>query len=86
MGSAIIGADLSLHALERTGHLVLLSDESQLLIELGEKGQLVSSRFLLGGFAGLADSVPQAEGVTFDDRGNLYLASEPNLFYRFERH
>jgi uncharacterized protein YjiK len=76
----------SVHYDERTGHLVLLSDESQLLIELDTEGKLISFRSLLSGFAGLADSVPQAEGVTFDDRGNLYLASEPNLFYRFERH
>jgi uncharacterized protein YjiK len=83
---AVFATDLSsVHFDERTGHLVLLSDESQLLIELDGAGQLVSFRSLLRGFAGLADSVPQAEGVTFDKRGNLYLASEPNLFYRFER-
>lgn len=82
----VFATDLSsVHYDERTGHLVLLSDESQLLIELDTEGQLVSFRSLLSGFAGLADSVPQAEGVTFDDRGNLYLASEPNLFYRLER-
>lgn len=75
----------SVHFDERTGHLVLLSDQSRLLLELDDKGRLVSFRSLLGGFAGLTDSVPQAEGATFDERGDLYLASEPNLFYRFER-
>jgi uncharacterized protein YjiK len=82
----VFATDLSsVHFDERTGHLVLLSDESQLLIELDGAGQLISFRSLLHGFAGLGSSVPQAEGVTFDKRGNLYLASEPNLFYRFER-
>lgn len=73
------------HFDERTGHLVLLSDESKLMVELGADGELISFRSLLRGFAGLHDSVPQAEGLTFDAQGNLYLASEPNLFYRLER-
>ncbi|MFI8734797.1 SdiA-regulated domain-containing protein [Ectopseudomonas toyotomiensis] len=82
----IFASDLSsVHFDERTGHLVLLSDESRLLIELGKDGQLISFRSLLRGFAGLRGSVPQAEGVTFDAQGNLYLASEPNLFYRLQR-
>jgi uncharacterized protein YjiK len=83
----VFATDLSsVHYDERTGHLALLSDESKVLIELdGDNGKLISFRSLLGGFAGLQDSVPQGEGMTLDDRGNLYLVSEPNLFYRFER-
>lgn len=69
----------------RTGHLVLLSDESKLLLELSEQGRMVSFRSLLQGFAGLSQGVPQAEGVTLDSQGNLYLISEPNLFYAFRR-
>ncbi|MDS4015595.1 MAG: SdiA-regulated domain-containing protein, partial [Candidatus Accumulibacter sp.] len=34
---------------------------------------------------GLKADVPQAEGVALDDRGTLYLVSEPNLFYVFSR-
>jgi uncharacterized protein YjiK len=82
----IFATDLSsVHYDEQTGHLALLSDESKVLMELDGKGKLISFRSLLGGFAGLQDSVPQGEGMTLDDRGNLYLVSEPNLFYRFER-
>lgn len=82
----VFATDLSsVHYDEHTGHLALLSDESKLLMELDGEGTLVSFRSLLGGFAGLHDSVPQGEGMTFDDQGNLYLVSEPNLFYRFER-
>jgi uncharacterized protein YjiK len=82
----VFATDLSsVHYDERTGHLALLSDESKVLMELDGKGKLISFRSLLGGFAGLQDGVPQGEGMTFDDRGNLYLVSEPNLFYKFER-
>lgn len=83
----VFATDLSsVHYDEQTGHLALLSDESKLMIELdAEDGKLISFRSLLSGFAGLQDSVPQAEGLTLDNQGNLYLVSEPNLFYRFER-
>lgn len=70
---------------QRSGHLILLSDESKLLIEMTDQGKVVSFRSLATGFAGLRRGVPQAEGVTLDDEGNLYLVSEPNLFYRFTR-
>ena len=75
----------SVHFDERTGHLVLLSEEARMLMELDAKGNLVSYRSLWGGFADLKSSVPQPEGMTFDARGDLYLVSEPNLFYAFER-
>lgn len=75
----------SVHFDERTGHLVLLSDEAKMILELDGNGDLVSFRSLWSGFAGLSNSVPQAEGMTFDARGDMYLVSEPNLFYAFER-
>ena len=69
----------------RSGHLLLLSDESKLVMELGRDGRLIGYRSLWGTFAGLEQSVPQAEGITLDEHGNLYLVSEPNLFYVFAR-
>ena len=53
--------------------------------ELDEQGQQVSFMTLLGGFNGLQDTIPRAEGVAMDDKGNLYMVSEPALFYRFSK-
>jgi len=69
----------------RTGHMLVLSADSHLLLELDEKGEQVCFMTLLGGFNGLKDTIPRAEGVTIDEAGNLYMVSEPNLFYRFEK-
>ncbi|MGY2269562.1 SdiA-regulated domain-containing protein [Pseudomonas sp. I8001] len=69
----------------RTGHLLALSADSHLLLELDEKGEQVSFMTLLGGFNGLKNTIPRAEGVTMDENGTLYMVSEPNLFYRFEK-
>ncbi|MDQ0737418.1 SdiA-regulated domain-containing protein [Pseudomonas sp. W4I3] len=69
----------------RTGHLLVLSADSHLLLELDETGEQVSFMTLLGGFNGLKGTIPRAEGVTMDESGTLYIVSEPNLFYRFEK-
>nr|WP_298141450.1 SdiA-regulated domain-containing protein [uncultured Pseudomonas sp.] len=68
-----------------TGHLLALSDESRLVLELNVDGQPISSLSLLGGQQGLRKSVPQAEGLAMDNDGGLYLISEPNLFYVFKK-
>jgi len=69
----------------RTGHTLVLSADSHLLLELDEKGEQVSFMALLGGLNGLKKTIPRAEGVTMDENGTLYFVSEPNLFYRFEK-
>ncbi|MCP1442830.1 uncharacterized protein YjiK [Pseudomonas sp. GGS8] len=69
----------------RTGHTLVLSADSHLLLELDEKGEQVSFMTLLGGFNGLKKTIPRAEGVTMDEAGTLYMVSEPNLFYVFKR-
>jgi len=75
----------SLHYESRTGHLLALSDESRLVVELREDGEAISSLSLLPGKHGLKESVPQAEGIAMDAQGMLYLAGEPNLFYKFKK-
>ncbi|WP_260961509.1 SdiA-regulated domain-containing protein [Pseudomonas citri] len=69
----------------RTGHMLALSADSHLLLELDEEGKQVSFMTLLGGFNGLKGTIPRAEGIAADEAGNLYMVSEPNLFYRFEK-
>jgi len=70
---------------ERSGHLLALSDESKLVLELDVKGRPLASLALRKGFHGLKESVPQAEGIAMDGEGTLYLVSEPNLFYVFKQ-
>lgn len=70
---------------ERSGHLLALSDESRLVIELDIDGRPLSTLSLSKGRQGLQKTVPQAEGLAMDDDGNLYLVSEPNLFYVFKK-
>lgn len=69
---------------ERSGHLLALSDESRLLLELDVQGKPLSTLSLRKGAHGLKATVPQAEGVAMDDAGTLYMVSEPNLFYVFK--
>lgn len=83
---SVFAKDLSsVHFNAQTGTLALLSDASKRILELdGDNGKLISLRNLKQGFAGMLNSTPQAEGLTFDDQGSMYIVSEPNLFYRFD--
>jgi uncharacterized protein YjiK len=66
-----------------SGQLLILSDLSRVLIALDGDGHRTGHQTLIGGTAGLNATVPQAEGVAVDTEGNLYVVSEPNLFYAF---
>jgi len=70
---------------ERSGHLLALSDESRLILELDVDGRPLTTLSLSKGRQGLQETVPQAEGIAMDDDGTLYLVSEPNLFYVFKK-
>ncbi|QAY88915.1 SdiA-regulated domain-containing protein [Pseudomonas sp. ACM7] len=67
----------------RTGHLLLLSEQSSNLTELDQQGNFVSILSLRALAGDLKHTLPQAEGMTMDSAGELYIVSEPNLFYRF---
>lgn len=69
----------------RTGNSLVLSDESRLLLEVDAEGRPVSFISLSGGFSGLRRGIRQAEGVTMDGEGNIYIVGEPNLFYVLSR-
>ncbi|WP_187808114.1 SdiA-regulated domain-containing protein [Aquipseudomonas alcaligenes] len=69
----------------RTGHILVLSAQSNLLLELDEHGQPLSFISLLGGMNGLDKRIPRAEGVAMDEEGTIYMVSEPNLFYVFRK-
>lgn len=69
----------------RSGNLLLLGEEASVLYEYSRAGDLLSVMPLWADMAGLADRVPQPEGLAVDNSGHIYIVSEPNLFYKFER-
>jgi len=75
----------SLSSDNQSGRILLLSDESRLLVEYSAEGELAGLMPLWRGWHGLTESIPQAEGVAVGRDGTIYIISEPNLFYRFER-
>jgi uncharacterized protein YjiK len=83
LDSSKFATDLSSVEFDPTsGHLLLLSDESQNVMELDGDGRPLSMLSLSGHLSRHESPVPQAEGVAIDPHGNLYVVSEPNLFYR----
>jgi uncharacterized protein YjiK len=74
-------SSLSMHA--GSGHLLLLSDQSHMVVEYDLEGQPLSLLGLWKGMSGLRKTVKQAEGLAVDNRERIYVVSEPNLFYRF---
>jgi uncharacterized protein YjiK len=70
---------------KQTGHLLALSDESRLVVELDIHGKAISALSLKAGDHGLEKGVPQAEGIAMGPDGTIYVVSEPNLFYVFRK-
>ncbi|AEB82630.1 SdiA-regulated domain protein [Alicycliphilus denitrificans K601] len=76
-------ASVTTHA--PTGNLLLLSEESAMVVEYDPRGMPVSLLPLWRGLHGLARKIPQPEGLALAPDGSLFIVSEPNLFYRFEK-
>jgi uncharacterized protein YjiK len=66
-------------------HLLVLSDESARIEERSQSGAPLGHLILKRGRSGLAEDVPQAEGLTLAPDGTLYVCSEPNLLYIFSK-
>jgi len=66
-----------------SGNVLLLSDESRMAVEFDEDGRAISALALWRGFHGLKSNVPQAEGIALDAQNQVYIVSEPNLFFVF---
>lgn len=72
-------SDLSGIAFDRgTGHLLILSHESQQVVECTVDGRKVGTVLDL-------KKVPKAEGIALDRKGTLYICSEPDLLYIYTR-
>ncbi|EDT6885497.1 YjiK family protein [Salmonella enterica subsp. enterica] len=68
-----------------TDSLLVLSDESKMILEVSSEWRVRDRLFLTAEWSGLREDIPQPEGITMDDDDNLYIVSEPNLFYKFSR-
>lgn len=79
-------SDLSgLHMDKNTGNLLILSQESQMIIETSLNGERISHLKLSSKQSGLPFDISQAEGITMDTQGRLYICSEPNLLFIFDK-
>lgn len=85
LGGWLIRDLASMTHMEENDHLLMLSQESGVVVEYTVDGEPLSLLPLWRGRQGLKEAIPQPEGLTVDPQGNLYIVSEPNLFYRFEK-
>lgn len=63
--------------------LWVLSDESRAARVFDKGGGQVAELSFEKGSLGLPETIPQAEGITRDGTGRLYICSEPDTVYRF---
>lgn len=76
-------AGLAVHP--ENGQVFMLSEASALIAQYSHEGELLGVLPLRAGHAGLQQGIPQPEGIALAPDGTLWVVSEPNLFYRFQR-
>lgn len=64
-----------------TGHTLVLSDESRLILEIDAQGKPLSFFNLGLGFDGLSLGIKQPEGLAMDAERNIYIVDESNRLY-----
>ncbi len=75
-----------IHYSSENKKLLILSDDSAAVVETTMEGKELSRLSLQKGAAsGLQKDIPQAEGITMDGDGTLFICSEPNLLYEFSK-
>ena len=74
-----------LHYDAKRERLLILSHESACIVEANKYGIETSRLLLRGGKSGLSRTIFKAEGIALDKRDALYVVSEPNLLYVFEK-
>ncbi len=76
-------SDVHYHASEKL--LYLLSDRSRAIVRCTLAGEIVDTLSLEKDHLGLPESISDAEGITTDADGNLYICSEPRQIHVFVR-
>ncbi len=66
-----------------TDSLLVLSDESKMILEVSSEWRVRDRLFLPAEWSGVRGDITQPEGIDMDNENNLYIVSEPNLFYKF---
>lgn len=74
-----------IHLDHGSGNLLILSEESKRIVETTIDGKALSELELLANHSGLLADINQPEGITMDSENRLYVCSEPNLLYIFEK-
>jgi len=73
-----------LHVLEN-GNILVLSDESKLLMEYSFEGKPLSSKSFNQHPSSLSEWIKQPEGVAVSNGNRLYIVSEPNELFIFQK-